>query len=161
MRLIFSVLTAIIVIIAAVVFIGPLFISAEDVRNQIFAQVESTTGYRLRVSGPVDITLFPSLNLVAEDVGVSQPAVTGEAEFATAKTLKFGLMLRGLLDGKMRVTEVTLIDPVIAVPKSPAKAQPAGAPGPAKDVPASAAAVASARRSKTSRSMKSSSKTEP
>jgi AsmA protein len=136
-RLIFSVLTAIIVIIAAVVFIGPLFISAEDVRNQIFAQVESTTGYRLRVSGPVDITLFPSLNLVAEDVGVSQPAVTGEAEFATAKTLKFGLMLRGLLDGKMRVTEVTLIDPVIAVPKSPAKAQPAGAPGPAKDVPAS------------------------
>ena len=135
MRLIFLVLTAIIVIVAAIVFIGPLFVSAEDVRNQILAQVESTTGYRLRVSGPVDITLFPSLNLVAEDVGVSQPAVSGEAEFATAKTLKFGLMLRGLLDGKMRVTEVTLIDPIIAVPKSPGKAPAGNAPGAAKGAP--------------------------
>ena len=135
MRLIFSILTAIVVILAAIVFIGPLFISAEDVRNQILAQVESTTGYRLRVSGPVDITLFPSLNLVAEDVGVSQPAVSGEAEFATAKTLKFGLMLRGLLDGKMRVTEVMLIDPIIAVPKSPAKAPAGAAPGAPKGAP--------------------------
>ncbi len=117
MRLIFSILMGIVLIAAAIVFIGPLFISTEEVRNQIFAQVEATTGYRLRVSGPVDITLFPSLELVAEDVGVAQPATGSEAEFATAKTLRFGLMLRGLLDGKMRMTEVTLIDPVIAVPK--------------------------------------------
>ena len=131
MRLIFSILTAIVVIAAAVIFIGPLFISADDVRNQIFAQVESTTGYRIRVSGPVDITLFPSLDLVAEDVGIAQPATGSDAEFATAKTLKFGLMLRGLLDGKMRVTDLTLVDSVIAVPKTktaPA-AQPGGAPG--------------------------------
>ena len=125
MRLIFSILTAIVVIAAAVVFVGPLFISADDVRNQIFAQVESTTGYRIRVSGPVDITLFPSLQLVAEDVGVAQPASGSEAEFATAKTLKFGLMLKGLLDGKMRMTQVTLIDPIIAVPKISAEI-PAG-----------------------------------
>ena len=110
----------IVVIIAAVVFLGPLFISTEELRNQLFAQVEATTGYRLRVSGPIDLTLFPSLDLVAEDVGVAQPASGSDAEFATAKTLKFGLMLRGLLDGKMRVTEVTLVDPVIAVPKSSA-----------------------------------------
>jgi len=124
-RLIFSILTAIIVIAAAIVFIGPLFISADDVRNQIFAQVESATGYRLRVSGPLSITLFPSLQLVAGDVGVAQPATGNEAEFAKAKTLKFGLMLQGLLDGKMRMTQVTLIDPVITVPKT-TTAIPAG-----------------------------------
>ena len=118
MRLIFSILTAIVVLIAAVVFIGPMFISTEELRNQLFAQVEANTGYRLRVSGPVDITFFPSLDLVAEDVGVAQPATGSDAEFATAKKLKFGLMLRGLLDGKMRVTEVTLVDPVIAVPQT-------------------------------------------
>ncbi len=133
MRLIFSILTAIVVIAAAVVFIGPLFISADDVRNQIFAQVESTTGYRIRVSGPVDITLFPSLDLVAEDVGIAQPATGSDAEFATAKTLKFGLMLRGLIDGKMRVTGLTLIDPVIAVPKTLAKTAPAAQPGAGAD----------------------------
>ena len=129
MRLIFSILTAIVVIAAAIVFVGPLFISADDVRNQLFAQVESATGYRLRVSGPVDITFFPSIDLVAEDVGVAQPSTGSEAEFATAKTLKFGLMLQGLLDGKMRMTEVTLIDPVIAVPKAGAPAPQAATPG--------------------------------
>jgi AsmA protein len=128
-RLIFSILTAIIVVIAAIVFVGPLFISADDVRNQLFAQVENVTGYRLRVSGPLDVTLFPSLQLVAGDVGVAQPASGSEAEFATAKTLKFGLRLQGLFDGKMRMTQVTFIDPVIAVPKIAAAVQPAGAPG--------------------------------
>ena len=121
MRLIFSLLTAIIVILVAIFFVGPLFISADDVRNQLFAQIESATGYRLRVSGQVDVSLFPSFRLVAEDVGIAQPAAGVDAEFATAKKLKFGLMLKGLLDGKMRMTEVTLIDPVIAVPSAPTK----------------------------------------
>lgn len=132
-RLIFSLLMAIVVVVAAIFFVGPLFISADDVRNQLFAQIESATGYRLRVSGPVDVTLFPSLHLVAEDVGIAQPAARGDTEFATAKKLKFGLMLKGLLDGKMRMTEVTLIDPVIAVPSAPtkpmAKEQAGGAQG--------------------------------
>jgi AsmA protein len=120
-RLIFSLLTAIIIVVAAIFFVGPLFISADDVRNQLFAQIESATGYRLRMSGPVDVTLFPSFHLVAEDVGIAQPAVRGDTEFATAKKLKFGLMLKGLLDGKMQMTEVTLIDPVIVVPSAPTK----------------------------------------
>ena len=115
MRLIFSLLTAIVVVVAAIFFVGPLFISADDVRNQLFAQIESATGYRLRMSGPVDVTLFPSFHLVAEDVGIAQPAARGDTEFATAKKLKFGLMLKGLLDGKMRMTEVALIDPMITV----------------------------------------------
>jgi AsmA protein len=120
-RLIFSVLTAVVVVLAAIFFVGPLFISAGDVRNQLFAQIESATGYRLRMSGPVDVTLFPSFNLMADDVGIAQPAARGAAEFATAKKLRFGLMLKGLLDGKMRMIEVTLIDPVIAVPSAPTK----------------------------------------
>jgi len=139
LRLIFSILVGIVVIAAAIVFIGPLFISTEEMRNQLFAQVEASTGYRLRVSGPVDITLFPSLDLVAEDVGVAQPSSGSEKEFATVKTLKVGLMLRGLLDGKMRVTEVTLVDPVIAVPRAAAMppAQPGAAPDAGQRSPAS------------------------
>jgi AsmA protein len=141
-RLIFSLLTAIVVVIAAILFVGPLFISADDVRNQLFAQIESATGYRLRMSGPVDVTLFPSFRLVAEDVGIAQPAARGDTEFATAKKLKFGLMLKGLLDGKMRMTEVTLIDPIITVRSAPPKpvageqadgtrsGQPGGSSGP-------------------------------
>ena len=39
-------LLAIAVIGAIIVFVGPLFISADDVRSKLFAQVEAATGYR-------------------------------------------------------------------------------------------------------------------
>ena len=137
MRLIFWILTAVVVIIAALIFVGPMFISTDELRTQLFARVESMTGYRLRVSGPVDISLFPSIDLVAEDVGVAQPAARGDAEFATAKTLRLSLMLRGLLTGKVRVKTITLIDPVIAVPQTnAAAAAPQAAPGAGQAGPA-------------------------
>jgi AsmA protein len=121
-------LAAIAVIGAIIVFIGPLFISTDDVRDKIFAQVEAATGYRLRVSGPVHIAMFPSLDLVAEDVGVAQSASGDAPELATAKKLKFSLALSTLLSGRVQITEVTLIDPVIRLQQ--AKAQgPAGAEG--------------------------------
>lgn len=127
MRLTLIGLAVIAVIGAIVFFIGPLFISADDVRDKILAQIESATGYRLRVDGPVHLSVFPSLDLVAEDVGLAQ-ASSGNAEMASAKKLKFSLALRELLGGKVKITEVTLIDPVITVPqaKAGAKADDAG-----------------------------------
>ena len=89
----------------------------------------SATGYRIRVDGPVHLSMFPSLDLVADDVGVAQASSGNVAEIATAKTLKFSLALRELLGGKIKLTEVTLVDPVITVPeaKAGAKAGDAGA----------------------------------
>jgi AsmA protein len=103
---------------AIVFFIGPLFISPNDVRDEILAQIESVTGYRVRVDGAVHLSVFPALDLVAENVGVAQAASGGAAEIATAKTLKFNLALRELLGGKIKITEITLIDPVITVPQT-------------------------------------------
>ena len=119
MRLIFSIFTAIVVIAAALFFFGPLLISTDEVRDRLLAQVESATGYRLRVDGPVKFSLFPSLDLVAQDVGVAQSGT----EIATAKKLRFGLVWSALWGGKVQLTEVTLIDPVIAVPAKQAQTQ--------------------------------------
>ena len=121
-------LLAIAVIGAIIVFVGPLFISADDVRSKLFAQVEAATGYRLRVSGPVHIAMFPSLDLVAEDVGVARSASGDAAEIATAKKLRFSLALSTLLNGRVHITEVTLVDPVIRLPQAEAQAS-AGAEG--------------------------------
>jgi AsmA protein len=115
-------LLALAVIGAIIVFVGPLFISADDVRHKLFAQVEAATGYRLRVSGPVHIAIFPSLDLVAEDVGVARSA-SSAAEIATAKKLRFSLALSTLLNGRVQITEVTLIDPVIRLPQAEAQAE--------------------------------------
>ena len=118
MRITLFGLAAIAIIGAIIVFVGPLFISTDDLRDSLFAQVETATGYRLRVSGPVKVSLFPSLDLVAEDVGIAQSGAAASAEMATAKSLRFGLQLSALLGGKVKMTEVALIDPVIAVPQA-------------------------------------------
>jgi AsmA protein len=115
-------LAAIAVIGAIVAFVGPLFISTDNLRDALLAQVESATGYRLRVSGPVRVALIPSLDLVAEDVGVAKSGEGEAREMATAKELRFGLRLSALFGGKVKMTEIALIDPVIAFPgrRSPA-----------------------------------------
>jgi AsmA protein len=123
-------LAAIVVIGVAAVLVAPLFISAEDVRNRVFAEIEGATGYRLTVNGPVHISAFPSLKLVAEDVGVARSAGAGAVDLATAEQLRFGLALAPLLSGRVQVTEVALIKPVITMPEPAAKtAAPPGDTG--------------------------------
>ena len=118
MRITLFGLAAIAIIGVAIVFAGPLFISTDDLRDGLLAQFESATGYRLRVSGPVEVALFPSLDLVAKDIGVAQGGKSEALEMATAKELRFGLQLSALFGGKVKLTEVTLIDPVIALPRA-------------------------------------------
>jgi AsmA protein len=113
-------LAAIAIIGAIVAFVGPYFISTDALRGALFAQVEQATGYRLRVSGPVKVSLIPSLDLVAEDVGVAKGGEGDAREMATAKELRFGLKLSALFGGKVKMTEIVLIDPVIALPRTPA-----------------------------------------
>jgi AsmA protein len=118
-------LAAIIAIGVAVVFIAPLLISAEDVRSRLFAEIEEATGYRLTVNGSLHVSAFPTLKLVAENVGVSQTSGADTVDLATAKELRFGLAMAPLLSGKVQLTEITLIRPVLALPE--AKPKDAGA----------------------------------
>ncbi len=113
-----SIVAIFVLIGVAIILVGPSLISTAPVRDKAFAKVEAATGYRLRVSGPVRISLFPSIDLVAEDVGIAQTASGNTAEFATAKTLRLGLAPQALLSGKVQMTEVTLVDPVIELPQS-------------------------------------------
>ena len=98
------------------IFVAPRFISAEDLKDKALAQVERATGYRFRIDGPVNVSVFPSLDLVARDVGIARPDQDGTAEFAKVGTLRFGLVLRSLLAGKVQFTEITLLDPILKLP---------------------------------------------
>jgi AsmA protein len=111
-------LAAVIAIGVAAVFIAPLFISAEDVRNRLFAEIEQATGYRLTVNGSLHVSVFPTLKLVADDVGVAQTSAAGTVDLATAKELRFGLAMAPLLSGKVQLTEVALINPVLNMPEA-------------------------------------------
>jgi AsmA protein len=110
-------LAALVAMGTTTVLIVPLFVSSDDVRDKLFSELEDATGYRLSVSGPVDISMFPFLDLVAENVEVAAQTPAGYREIATAERLRFGLSLAGLLSGNVRMTEITLDRPVITVPE--------------------------------------------
>jgi AsmA protein len=129
LRLAFWSLAAIVAIGVGLIFVAPLFISAEDVRNRLFAEIEGAIGYRLTVSGPLSISAFPSLKLVAENVGVSRITDAGAVDLATAKELRFGLALLPLMEGTVQVTEIALIQPAIRMPDTDPKGQGAGSRG--------------------------------
>jgi AsmA protein len=114
-------LAAIMAIGLAAVFVVPLFISAEDVRNKLFAEIEQATGYRLTVNGSLHISAFPTLKLVAEDVGVAQAKGAGAIDLATAKELRVGLAVAPLFSGKVQLTEIALIGPVVTLPETSPK----------------------------------------
>jgi len=135
-------LMTVVVIGAGLVFIVPLFISAEDVRKKVFAEIERATGYRLTVNGSLRISAFPTLKLVAEDVGLAKSTDAGDAaDLATAKELRFGLALAPLLSGSVQVTEIALIQPTVRVPEQAAKTGTTGAKGGAPAGPTSLATL--------------------
>jgi len=98
------------------IFVAPYFISTANVKERALAQVERATGYRFRIDGQVKISVFPSLDLVARDVGIARPDQDGTAEFTEVEALRFGLVLQSLLAGKVQFTEITLVNPTIRLP---------------------------------------------
>ncbi len=106
-------LAGLIVLFAAVVVIVPFLLPKDTIRQQVVAQVENATGWRLRLDGAVSIGILPSLRLVADDVGLSGEAGADGIEFLKAEQIDFGLAWGALLGGNVRLTHVAVEAPEI------------------------------------------------
>jgi len=67
-------------------------------------------GYRLRVEGPAKLSLWPSLNISADDVRVSD---NDNPELLAAKQIRIEVPLLSLVTGDARISELVLKEPVI------------------------------------------------
>jgi AsmA protein len=69
-------------------------------------------GYQLRVDGGSRVSLWPNLNVSADNVRIAD-ANDAREELFTAKQLRAGISLLGLLTGDIRVQEIEITRPVI------------------------------------------------
>lgn len=99
------------VLLLVIALIVPFFLPKDTIKREIVAQVEQATGWRLRLDGPVGLSLLPSFSLSARDVGLSDKA--GAEEFAKVGEIDFGLSLGALIGGTARITGITLVEPKI------------------------------------------------
>src|SRR5690606_14094693 len=99
-------------VILAVIVI-PFLIPVDKYKEEIAAQVKSSTGRDFVIAGPLSLSLFPNIALSAEDVRFANWPASKEPQMATLKELKLSVALMPLLSGKMQIKGFTLVEPVI------------------------------------------------
>ncbi|MTI43466.1 uncharacterized protein involved in outer membrane biogenesis [Roseibium hamelinense] len=100
-------------VLATIVVVAPFLLPKDTIKAQVITQVERASGWRLRLDGPVSLSLIPQFTLVAEKVGMSGEAGADGIEFAKADKIEFGLTWSALLGGDINVTGITLSNPEI------------------------------------------------
>lgn len=112
-------LGGLVILLVAIVLIVPLFLPKDEIKRQVVEQVDKRLGWRVRLDGPVSLSLFPGFTLDARDIGLSGEAGADGIEFARADRMEFGLAWGGLLSGNIQVTGISLDNPDIYLEVSP------------------------------------------
>ncbi|GAB2186628.1 AsmA family protein [Roseibium sp. LAB1] len=99
--------------LVTIVLVVPLFLPKDEIKRQVVEQVDKRFGWRVRLDGPVSLSLFPGFSLVAEDIGLAGEAGADGIEFAKAERVEFGLAWGGLVSGNIQVTGIALDKPDI------------------------------------------------
>jgi AsmA protein len=121
-----------IVVIALLLVIG---IPSSLLTAQIQDRVEHETGYRLSIGGGARIGLWPSLNVVLNDVILQDPKARDSDNRITAGSIQADMTLASVWAGKPEITELVVVRPVVNVPlqrerlKDPAPAAKPAAAG--------------------------------
>jgi AsmA protein len=105
--------------LVTIILVVPLLLPKDEIKRQVVEQVDNRLGWRLRLDGPVSLSLFPWFSLVAEKVGVSGEAGADGIEFAKAERVEFGLAWAGLVSGNIQVTGIALDRPDIFLEVGP------------------------------------------
>jgi uncharacterized protein involved in outer membrane biogenesis len=106
-------LGSLIFLLVTLILVVPFFLPKDEIKRQVVEQVDKRLGWRVRLDGPVSLSLFPGFSLVAENIGLSGEAGADGIEFAKAERVEFGLAWAGLLSGNIQVTGISLDKPDI------------------------------------------------
>ncbi|WP_439817951.1 AsmA family protein [Zavarzinia sp. CC-PAN008] len=119
MRWILIGLAALLVTLLGAALVAPALIDLEARKPMIVDAVEQATGRSLALDGPIDFAILPRPHFTAQTVRLANPAGGPEGDFVTLKQLRVTLSPLPLLSGRIDIQEVELVEPVIALERSP------------------------------------------
>ncbi len=108
-RVIAVVLAVALLLIAAVALVG---MPTGPLVAAINRQLEPN-GYRIRIDGAAKISLWPAIDIVADDVAVNSIARPAAKDLLAARSVRIGLSFKDLFGGKIHVTSIAIVRPVI------------------------------------------------
>ena len=104
---------AFLAVIAAALFLVPLFLDWEQFKPEITERLEAITGRTLAIDGPVDVSILPTPTIKASDVRVANAAGAAAPDMAQIKAFDLRLALGPLLGGEIAVTSLMMDEPFI------------------------------------------------
>ncbi len=112
-KLLVGVAVLVVLIIAAAVVI-PLAVPVAAYEGRLVALIKQAAGRDLKIAGPVKLSVFPALELDANDVSFAN-APARSPDMVRVKQLQMRLQILPLLHGSVVVSRLVLIEPTIAL----------------------------------------------
>jgi len=104
---------ALIVLLVAAIAIGPRFVNWNSYKGKVAEEVRAATGRDLAIDGDMSLSLLPSPALSVSGVRLANLPGGSAPDMARLKSLEVHVALVPLLSGKIQVTSVTLVEPVV------------------------------------------------
>ncbi|RDD62527.1 AsmA family protein [Ferruginivarius sediminum] len=108
-------LLALVVLLVAAVLLGPGLIDWNAYRSEIAARVERATGRDVAIQGDVSLSILPSPAFSASGVRLANVAGGSDPAMASVRALRVKVRLAPLLQGRVEVEQITLLEPDILV----------------------------------------------
>ncbi len=106
----------ILIIFAAVLALGGVggwyaasFINPVKLTQLLSAAVKDATGRDLQISGPVNLNIFPSIGVQAEQVTLSNASWTSQSQMLSLKQVELKVKLLPLLVGNVEISSIYLV----------------------------------------------------
>ncbi|MEE8350880.1 MAG: AsmA family protein [Rhodospirillales bacterium] len=113
MKKIILIVGGVLVLLVAVVLIGPGMIDWNQYKAEIQAQAMAATGRNLTIKGDIKISVLPAPALIAHDVTLANMKGATSANMVGLKLLEIRINLVPLLTGRIEVKRIKLVEPVI------------------------------------------------
>ena len=113
-KIILAVFTLLILLVIGLL-VGPSFIDWNQHKARIIAEAEKASGYNIDITGDLSLTLFPAPTLKVDGLIVEAPKKVKFENLVSVKSTEVSVQLMPLLQKKVDVSKVTLIDPVVNV----------------------------------------------
>ena len=112
MKFVYALLVLLVLVVAAL-FIVPSVLDWERFKPEITERLEAITGREIAIDGPLAVSILPTPTIKAADLRIANVPGAVAPDMARIASLDLTLALGPLLGGKIAVTSLEMVEPVI------------------------------------------------
>ncbi len=114
-KLLFGLVAGGVALFAAAIAVAPMMVPTASLRGEIESRVTQATGRAFRIHGALNVSLFPSFGLDAQDVTLANAPGGHAPDLVRMGRMRIAVKLWPLFSGRIEASRIVLEKPVIAL----------------------------------------------